>query len=448
MFPAGIRDLYLKKYGFFFIMNEALNPDFSVNEWLSYFEQIHPRKIDLTLDRMRRAAEVLGLVKIPGKIVTVTGTNGKGSVTNLLSRLLTASGYTVNLYNSPHLIRFNERINVHGQLVSDGLLLEAFREVEKARRQACVSLTFFEITTLAAFYAFRKYPADFVVLEVGMGGRFDSTNLLDAELAVITNVALDHVAFLGSDREQIGYQKAGILKSGRTLIYGEPDIPESVEKYAREQNAGLYVIGRDYSYEIHGGGRSFDYRGPGRTVENIAVPTIPVENAVNVLCALELLQIRPDDDVLRREIAGFTMPGRMQKIADNPDVYVDVGHNSHAFAYIRRKLALIDPGHKRRIIAVAGMLKDKDFAVALNLIAPVIDRFYIGSIPGDRGTDAEDLKNALEDPEKRESSRCFSDVTEAYRQASADASSDDLILVFGSFMTAGPVMEFIGDGGR
>ena len=192
-------------------MNEALNPDFSVNEWLSYFEQIHPRKIDLTLDRMRRAAEVLGLVKIPGKIVTVTGTNGKGSVTNLLSRLLTASGYTVNLYNSPHLIRFNERINVHGQLVSDGLLLEAFREVEKARRQAGVSLTFFEITTLAAFYAFRKYPADFVVLEVGMGGRFDSTNLLDAELAVITNVALDHVAFLGSDREQIGYQKAGIL---------------------------------------------------------------------------------------------------------------------------------------------------------------------------------------------------------------------------------------------
>ena len=165
-------------------MSEKINADFSVEQWLSYFEGIHPAKIELTLDRMRTVAEHLSLLTVPGRIVTVTGTNGKGSVTGLLSRILQRAGYTVNLYNSPHLIRFNERITVHGRNISDELLLEAFGKIEQVRRDTGISLTFFEITTLAAFYAFIKNPADFVILEVGMGGRYDSTNLLDAELAV------------------------------------------------------------------------------------------------------------------------------------------------------------------------------------------------------------------------------------------------------------------------
>ena len=396
-------------------MSEKINADFSVEQWLSYFEGIHPAKIELTLDRMRTVAEHLSLLTVPGRIVTVTGTNGKGSVTGLLSRILQRAGYTVNLYNSPHLIRFNERITVHGRNISDELLLEAFGKIEQARRDTGISLTFFEITTLAAFYAFIKNPADFVILEVGMGGRYDSTNLLDAELAVITNVALDHTAFLGATREEIGYQKAGILKSGAKLVYGETDLPDSVAQWTRQVSGELFCL---------------------------QVPSIPVENAVNVLAALEVLKVNADEQLLREQIGSFAMPGRMQKVMSSPDVYVDVGHNSHAFGFISRRLDLI--ASDRRCIAVVGMLRDKDFAAALNTIAPKISRFYIGSIPGERGTLASDLKNAILDPQKRQSAECFDSVIDAFRKAQEDTSEHDLILVFGSFMTAGPVLEYLG----
>ena len=264
-------------------MSEKINADFSVEQWLSYFEGIHPAKIELTLDRMRTVAEHLSLLTVPGRIVTVTGTNGKGSVTGLLSRILQRAGYTVNLYNSPHLIRFNERITVHGRNISDELLLEAFGKIEQARRDTGISLTFFEITTLAAFYAFIKNPADFVILEVGMGGRYDSTNLLDAELAVITNVALDHTAFLGATREEIGYQKAGILKSGAKLVYGETDLPDSVAQWTRQVSGELFCLGRNYSFTLNREQHTFTYCGLHRTLAELQVPSIPVENAVNVL---------------------------------------------------------------------------------------------------------------------------------------------------------------------
>lgn len=423
-------------------MSEKINADFSVELWLSYFEGIHPAKIELTLDRMRTVAEHLSLLTVPGRIVTVTGTNGKGSVTGLLSRILQRAGYTVNLYNSPHLIRFNERITVHGRNISDELLLEAFGKIEQARRDTGISLTFFEITTLAAFYAFIKNPADFVILEVGMGGRYDSTNLLDAELAVITNVALDHTAFLGATREEIGYQKAGILKSGAKLVYGETDLPDSVAQWTRQVSGELFCLGRNYSFTLNREQHTFTYCGLHRTLADLQVPSIPVENAVNVLAALEVLKVNADEQLLREQISSFSMPGRMQKVMSSPDVYVDVGHNSHAFGFISRRLDLI--ASDRRCIAVVGMLRDKDFAVALNTIAPKISRFYIGSIPGERGTLASDLKNAIQDPQKRHSAECFDSVIDAFRKAQEDTSEHDLILVFGSFMTAGPVLEYLG----
>ncbi len=423
-------------------MSEKINADFSVEQWLSYFEGIHPAKIELTLDRMRTVAEHLSLLTVPGRIVTVTGTNGKGSVTGLLSRILQRAGYTVNLYNSPHLIRFNERITVHGRNISDELLLEAFGKIEQARRDTGISLTFFEITTLAAFYAFIKNPADFVILEVGMGGRYDSTNLLDAELAVITNVALDHTAFLGATREEIGYQKAGILKSGAKLVYGETDLPDSVAQWTRQVSGELFCLGRNYSFTLNREQHTFTYCGLHRTLADLQVPSIPVENAVNVLAALEVLKVNADEQLLREQIGSFAMPGRMQKVMSSPDVYVDVGHNSHAFGFISRRLDLI--ASDRRCIAVVGMLRDKDFAAALNTIAPKISRFYIGSIPGERGTLASDLKNAILDPQKRQSAECFDSVIDAFRKAQEDTSEHDLILVFGSFMTAGPVLEYLG----
>ena len=423
-------------------MSEKINADFSVEQWLSYFEGIHPAKIELTLDRMRTVAEHLSLLTVPGRIVTVTGTNGKGSVTGLLSRILQRAGYTVNLYNSPHLIRFNERITVHGRNISDELLLEAFGKIEQARRDTGISLTFFEITTLAAFYAFIKNPADFVILEVGMGGRYDSTNLLDAELAVITNVALDHTAFLGATREEIGYQKAGILKSGAKLVYGETDLPDSVAQWTRQVSGELFCLGRNYSFTLNREQHTFTYCGLHRTLADLQVPSIPVENAVNVLAALEVLKVNADEQLLREQIGSFAMPGRMQKVMSSPDVYVDVGHNSHAFGFISRRLDLI--ASDRRCIAVVGMLRDKDFAAALNTIAPKISRFYFGSIPGERGTLASDLKNAIQDPQKRQSAECFDSVIDAFRKAQEDTSEHDLILVFGSFMTAGPVLEYLG----
>lgn len=426
-------------------MAYTINADYSVNDWLSYIESIHPKNIDLSLDRIKRVAAFLGVEKLKGKVIIVTGTNGKGSVTTLLSKFLNKKNLKTNLFNSPHLIKFNERITILGHEVDDQTLIDAFQHVEYARLETQTSLTFFEFTTLAAFYCFNQTEADYNILEVGMGGRYDATNIVPNDLAIITNVALDHTAFLGSNREEIAYQKVGILHKQGKLIYAESDLPQSIMDYTKEQEGTLWHNSEQYSCSLNLDHKSFNYQGLNHTLNNLPIPTIPIDNVAAVLCALEILGFSLEDPKfeLRAVIENFAMPGRMQHLMHIPtDVYVDVGHNDHAFNYIKKKLALINQNQERRIVAVIGMLKDKDFHHALNTLAPTIDQFYFANTEGVRGLEAKFLKEALKDPQKKEQAQCFERAIDAFKCAFQESNREDLILVCGSFLIAGAIIDW------
>lgn len=446
----------------------AIFPGQSLNDWLSYLETIHSRAVDPGLERMVRVADLMDLSPLKkSRIVTVTGTNGKGSVTNLLAACLRAAGYSCNLYNSPHLFRFNERITVNGVHVSDQELLESFNHVEELRVRSGVTLTFFEFTTLAAFEIFARRSADFLVMEVGMGGRYDSVNLLDAELAVITNVALDHTAFLGSSREDIGYQKVGILRRGAHLLYGEEDIPESVLKETLLLEAGLTLAGRDYRISfkeaanadpaggaMRGGikdrrtGQSsavFDFSSRNFSLTDVFCPSIPCSNAAMVLAAIDILKVNIAPAHAREIIAGFSMPGRFQKVADSPSVYVDVGHNPHAFAYLIRRLEALKSGRPDlRFYAVVGMLRDKNYSSALNMLAQHVSGLYLATLTGPRGETSDNLARAVTVQNCHVSS--YNNAVQAYEaaMARAGAEGDAAVLVAGSFLTAQAVLEHLG----
>ncbi len=428
-----------------------LHSDFhgqSLEDWLSYLETVHSRAIDPTLDRMLAVAGDLDLSPLKqSRIVTVTGTNGKGSVTGLLAALLSAEGHSCNLYNSPHLMRFHERITLQGRPVSTKELLSAFEELEEIRRRRGVTLTFFEFTTLAAFMIFSRQPAEFLILEVGMGGRFDSVNILDAEVAVITNVALDHCAYLGDTREEIAYQKAGILKKGGVMVYGEADMPQSARKVAEELASDLLCRGRDYDLRIRDGVFDWqDLREPARSVEGIPLPTVPAENAATVLAALSALRIFPEPGLIRRVILDFAMPGRFQKIQEHPPVYADVGHNPHAFRYLVsriRKLREQEP--ELEVILVIGMLRDKDYTEALYLISQEAVHLHLCTLYGPRGETGEKLAQAARSFQNCQVSS-YNSVQEGLKAALAEASGKKcpLVLAAGSFLTVQAVLSVLG----
>ena len=415
----------------------------SLDDWLSYLESIHSRSIDPGLDRMNAVAERMDLTPLKKSvIVTVTGTNGKGSVTNLLAAFLMDAGFSCNLYNSPHLLKFNERITVNGRMVSDEELFSAFEYIEMLRLESGVTLTFFEFTTLAAFHIFCLNPSDYLILEVGMGGRYDSVNILDASLAIITNVALDHMHFLGDTREEIGYQKVGILKKGGKLIYGEENIPGSVEREVQTLGAECILAGRDYTYSVSD--TDFEFRDGSGTVSSIPLPVIPPGNAAMVLSALHVLGVEVEPQRIRDIIAGFCMPGRFQKILNDPPVYVDVGHNPHAFRYlIERMRRLRARSEVSRFTAVVGMLRDKDYSAALNMLAAEVSALYLASLPGSRGETADNLAGALS-VQNCAVSR-YNNVDEAFEAALRDAElkGGTAVLVAGSFLTASAVMSHI-----
>ncbi len=415
----------------------------SLSDWLSYLETIHYKSIDLGLDRMIKVAQALDLSELSRhRIITVTGTNGKGSVTNLLSLALRRQHLTCNLYNSPHLLRFNERITLNDHFATDEQLLDAFRRIEQVRRQVGVSLSFFEFTTLSAFMIFAQHPADFLILEVGMGGRYDSVNIVDADIAVITNVALDHCSFLGNTRDEIAYQKVGILKEGKTLVYGEEQAPEIIRQIATELHSSCHLARFDYTWMIHGD--CFDYQDREHKFSDLPVPSVPVSNVALVIYILHLLKQLPSVQLLREILSSFTMPGRFQKIGAEPDVYVDVGHNPHAFAYLVKRLkSLKHRNPKLKVAMVIGMLRDKDYCAALNLIASQASALYLCNLYGPRGESGANLAQAL-DPLSDVPCITCEQVIQGYHLARTWAGEDphnSLILVAGSFLTAEAVLK-------
>jgi dihydrofolate synthase / folylpolyglutamate synthase len=404
----------------------------TLEDWLRYIEQQHPQAIALGLDRVRQVSERMK-IRLQCPVFTVAGTNGKGSTCAMLESILRAAGYRTGLYTSPHLVRYNERVRIAGVEAGDELLSEAFSAVERVRGET--PLTYFEFGTLAAFWVFNQEKIEAAILEVGLGGRLDAVNVLDPHCAVLTSVGIDHVEYLGADREAIGREKAGIFRPRRPAVVAEPDPPASV----LETEADLLLIGRDFGFIPEQ--TQWTYWGPGGRRAGLAHPalrgTIQLRNAAAALCALDTLELPLAMQDVRRGLAEVTLPARFQVLPGRPQIILDVAHNVEAARTLAENLAA--SGFAPETIAVCGMLRDKDIAGVLRELAPRVTRWHFASLHGPRGASADELESRL----GRGNAEKFASPTEAFVAASERAEEGDKIVVFGSFLTVGEVMAWL-----
>ena len=410
--------------------------------WLAYIEQQHPQSIALGLERVERVRAAMGLAPaVP--VITVAGTNGKGSTCAMLESILTAAGYRVGLYTSPHLLRYNERVRIAWQEAEDGALAVAFARVEAARTGKAdnTRLTYFEFGTLAAVDLFLRSGVDVLVLEVGLGGRLDAVNAFDADCAVLTSIGLDHMDYLGATREAIGYEKAGIFRTGKPAVIADPAAPASVSEHAQASGARLLRIGREFGCRDEGD--NWLFWGPAGRKSGLAYPALfgrtQLRNASAALAALDALQERLPVSLrdLRRGLAEVALPGRFQVLPGRPVVVLDVGHNPQAAAVLASNLS--DLGSFPRTSAVFGMLRDKDIAGVVEPLARSIDRWLVCTLPPPRGARAAELTLALRRVGAAAAGE-FENPAAAYAAACSYAAETDRIVVFGSFHTVADVV--------
>lgn len=405
-------------------------------DWLERIQRGHPRDIELGLDRVREVWSALGAPRLAPQVILVGGTNGKGSTVAFIDAIARAHGWRVGRYTSPHVHRFNERIAIDDVPVDDGRLCRAFERVEGARGD--ISLTFFEFTTLAAFVLFAAEELDLVVLEVGLGGRLDATNLVDADVAVVTTVDLDHQDWLGNDREAIGREKAGIFRPGRVAVVGETSPPASIVAIAEALPARLCRRGVDF--DVIGFGENWRGDWPGLTLDGLPRPTMPAEvqidNAATAIAALWSLPTPPDLDPRRIAEALRTAraPARLeQRVIDGRSVWFDVGHNPQAAASLARWLASTPVRGTTR--AVFSLLADKDLPGVLAPLAPRIEHWYLCGLANEtpRGQTATALADRVRSLLPTTPIDAFDQPEQALAAALRDSEPEDRILVFGSF---------------
>jgi len=409
-------------------------------QWLDYIGRQHPDAIALGLDRVRTVYQRLEIA-LSCPVITVAGTNGKGSTCAMLEAVLAASGRKVGLYTSPHFLRYNERVRIGGREAPDAELTEGFAAVEAARGGE--PLTYFEYGTLAALWAFARAQPDVLVLEVGLGGRLDAVNVVDADCAVITSVDVDHVEYLGDTREAIGREKAGIFRHGRPAVVADPDPPESVLAAAAGCGAQLLRIGREFGLRTHPG--QWDFLGPRGTRAALAYPPLrgarQVRNAAAALAALDALypRIAVSMQDVRQGLADAVVPGRFQVLPGRPQVILDVAHNPEAARALAENLGAA--GFAEETIGVFGMLRDKDIAAVARAVAPRITAWEVGSLGGTRGASAAQLAQALAQAGVTGPVRQHESVAAAFTAARSRARDNDKIVAFGSFLTVADVMQ-------
>jgi len=423
-------------------------------DWLQYIERIHPRSIDMGLDRIRVVAQALKLGR-PGKaVITVGGTNGKGSTVAFIESIARAAGWKVGAYTSPHLLSYNERVRIDGADASDDALIEAFDAIEAARGET--QLTYFEYGTLAALWLFERAKLDLAILEVGLGGRLDATNIVDADIAVITTVDLDHQDYLGDDREQIGAEKVGIARAWKPLVLGDDDPPSSVLGHAYRIGAPTWRIANDFFFKplpssIGADGNAlparWQWREIGKRMElpvpRLAAP-VQLRNAAVAVAALRSLKKRPKPlppIAYAEGIANAHVGGRLQRFErDGVEIVVDVGHNPQAARALADWLRAAPASG--RVIAVYAALSDKDVAGVIDAMAPVVGQWHLAGLvdAGPRGGDVDALAARLSGTAAADGAR-HATVAQALEAARAQAQPGDRVLVFGSFHTAAEALS-------
>lgn len=403
----------------------------NLNNWLQYLETLPSGLKNNSLLNIKNIAQELDLLNCFKKVIIVGGTNGKSSSVIFLEAILLAAGYKTGAYISPHILRYNERIRINGRDVDDKTLCQTFNKINIVR--ADTALSYFEFSTLAALTIFKKQKVDVLILEVGLGGRFDAVNILNADVAIITTISLDHTQILGNTREAIGREKAGIMRAFKPIVCGDPKIPKSIRAAAKKTKAVLYSVNKDFSY-IRQKNR-WSWQSSLMVLKNLPLPKLPIANAATVLMAIKLLQ---NDLVIpkRAIIAGLKkafLPGRAQRIIiANKEVIFDVAHNPESAALLAKNL--IERRPEGRILAVVSMLSDKDITATLRKLTKLVNKWYIGLLTGARATSAKRLKQCLIKA-GGVNFVLFSSIAQALHQAIAECNKKDKIVVFGSFHT-------------
>ena len=400
------------------------------------------------LARVAAVARTLD-IRIECPVATVGGTNGKGSTCAMLGAIYGHAGFRTGIYTSPHLLRFNERIRIGAADAADDEIVAALDAVETARSTTLSSgaptpLTYFEFTTLAALWLFARAKLDVLILEVGLGGRLDAVNIVDADVAVITSIDIDHVDYLGSSREDIGREKAGIFRAGRQAVCGDPSPPRSLIDHAQAIDAPLWLAGRDFRFAAHAA--QWTYEGPNSHLHGLPHPALrgayQIANAATALAAVDALRERlpVPANAVRAALSAVELPGRFQVLPGRPTIVLDVAHNPHAARILAETLGTM--GFHPRTLAVFGMLADKDIEGVAEALAPRVDRWYVAPLPGPRGASARRIVEALRRAGVREDTvATYESVHDAFDAAHNDAIDTDRIAAFGSFLTVAAALE-------
>jgi len=414
----------------------------SLADWLAWFETLHPKKIDFSLDRIRLVLAALEIDSPSFRVITVGGTNGKGSCVALLENVYLAAGYRVGAFTSPHLWRFNERIRINGDDVQDDELIELFQAIDAALGN--VTLSYFESSAVAAILSFARHGVDLAVLEVGMGGRLDAVNALEPDAALIVSIDIDHTDWLGPDREAIGYEKAGIMRANRPLVLADIDPPKSVLRALESTGARPFIVGRDYDISLIGG--QVEYRSAALNSLTVPLPrfggALQARNVGACLAVVEsLMAVLPvGEPEIVRGIAATTLPGRIDiRTIDGVEWVFDVAHNAAAVANLL--VAIDELPDRRPTFAVFGAMRDKELESVLRPFVGRVDAWHVGGVDSERGASEADIADLLRGLGGREVTAHPDIAAAAHAVLRSEASR---VLVFGSFYTVGPVMAELG----
>ncbi len=428
----------------------------NLEQWLDYILCLHPNEIDHGLARVQSVARRLGLTRPAPLVITVAGTNGKGSCVALLDSILHAANYRVGCYTSPHLLQYNERVVINGIPVTDTELCESFELIEKQRGD--ISLSYFEFSTLSALLVFQQQALDLVVLEVGLGGRLDAVNIISADVAIISSIDLDHQDWLGNSKESIAREKAGILREGKPVVVGEIDFPHIIGELAADLNCPLFRQGKEFKHT------HLDPKAPadstqvwnwqGKTpsgadieLQELPVPALHLDNAATVLQALKLMPLGVSHAAVVKGLATVQLCGRQQSIRDHHrsrNIILDVAHNVQAARYLANNLKQIkqNSDNHSRLHLVLAMMSNKDHSAFFKALESVIDIWYIAEFPLSRCLEAKELYGSLNAMQ----AKCvgpFASVPDAYVAACHEASEEETVVVSGSFFTVSEVLPLL-----
>lgn len=404
----------------------------SLVDWLYYLENQHHSAIDLGLERVEKVATQAKLTRLAAKVITVAGTNGKGSSCALLEQLLLSEGYRVGVYSSPHILDYRERVRINGLLPSEQAFCDSFSAIERLRTDT--SLSYFEFATLAAIWMFDQQDLDYVILEVGLGGRLDATNIVEPDVSVVTTVALDHIDWLGSDLQQIGREKAGIFRPSGKVVIGDSNIVESVLLCAKQLQCQRLAAGHEYRVEQAESGWS--YHGSKLCYQQLPYPKLPLANAATVLAIVEQLGLDPTPAAVKSAIVHWQLAGRLQTLSTEPLVVVDVAHNPQSAGYLASQLDSISDG--RSVVAVCAMLTDKDIDASLAPLMDKVSYWHISGLSHPRGDDGSALATVLK---HQQNTQRHASVKQAYTAAFNSLDKQSMLIVFGSFFTVAETLE-------